>query len=700
MTKFEDGDFPPLNKNRDNDTQPPAHWLSMVQNRAPHLLESDGPFNFTSELSEGELSEGDINPNKISANVNNSQLGYIRRLVILFGELLLHLGQKLVATQTTTPEQSAYEHLERPPSVSEINTDSEGNKQPPAHWLSMVQSKTPLSPTQHLRNLKEPSSAASVKISTESISADLNQDSINKVLNKTGSTSDASDRLPPQHLNSPDNTINQPPVAFGQWLCYLGQIVIDKLRAIFYSKTSRQTHTGGYSANLPNTDEIQVSRVKSKHSYFKTKNRTNANFSNNEHDVDLNGSFKVSLKRLQTIGFSWSMINFGKWLSWLSRLFSLSSSDQPSSDQPYTLNRRHIPSHGADNRLIADATMLLKPSIHGSDSQVSPDESSIKSPKKTNPDRVSFSWPLIKLSAWLSSLGQLFIDGHHALRESTNYKSIDDHRDTAYCQLMETPAERCTDSNSMPSDSFNHFQVSSEPDVVSHSNHADTTPNMLSTELSSSSEIVNSSKPLTSFNNWLSSLIYKFIDKTDATVDLKSNDHFRPLHNVDIPADILSERQINASDDSDKKLKAQVAEHVESMENIESTALSPDYQSLAGATKRERRLSFSSNDHFTFENQQVQKSTWPTLPDEENPDEYSTGIGVAALSEKTSTKMAVEDIVWPELITNSSMDHSSTLTEVEKFNALSTANNSGITKILDTMKERKQRELKGTLWNA
>ena len=136
MTKFREGGFPPLSKNRDNSSQPPAHWLDMVQNRAPHLLESDGPFNFTNELSKGA-----INPDKTSANTHNPQLGFIRRLVIFFGELLLHLGQKLVDAQIDTTEQSAYEHLERTSTLGEGNIDFGRNKQAPAHWSNMVQSK-------------------------------------------------------------------------------------------------------------------------------------------------------------------------------------------------------------------------------------------------------------------------------------------------------------------------------------------------------------------------------------------------------------------------------------------------------------------------------------------------------------------------------------------------------------------------------
>ena len=312
--------------------------------------------------------------------------------------------------------------------------------------------------------------------------------------------------------------------------------------------------------------------------------------------------------------------------------------------------------------------------------------------KKTNSDRVSFNWPLIKFSAWLSSLGQLFIAEHHALRESTSHKSLYGDRDTAYRQLMETPADELTyDDNNMPSDNLNHVQLSIDPDIGSKSSHTNATPDMLSTELSSSSETVNPNGPLTGFNNWLSSLFHKFVGKTDTRVPLRGNDYCRQLDNADIFADILSEQHVNAS----------FSEHVEIMENIGGTALSSGRRrSLVAATKQGRSLSFAANDHFAFADEQVQEAVWPALPDEENSDGHARRIGGAVLSEKAPTKTAIEDIVWPELMPNSSIDRPGAVTEVEKFNALSTANNTGITKILDTMKERKQRELKGTLWNA
>ena len=70
------------------------------------------------------------------------------------------------------------------------------------------------------------------------------------------------------------------------------------------------------------------------------------------------------------------------------------------------------------------------------------------------------------------------------------------------------------------------------------------------------------------------------------------------------------------------------------------------------------------------------------------------------IREEVTVKQFKEQFTWPEFSSNSSRDTISESPVAKSSDTSLTAPRRNVTKVIDTMKERKQRELTGRLWNA
>jgi hypothetical protein len=735
LTRFEGRNIAPRSQSNGGVVHPPLHWLAMVQERAPHLLEPGGPLSTDStELSTDPVSL-DVSPFAPLVKPNS---GFFRKSLFLLGQWLLRLGHILTDGQYVRS---------RPYPCG-------NNSKPPDHWLAMIQSQNP-SPL-NLGNSFEISKRVFQRpdLQLDGPRYGILQPShnlVNRVSSDVGNLSNSSDGVglskisvvSPKQLNMAN---------FGWPLVKLCKR-LSSLTLTFTAKQHVLVSADGLKSGNAGEDSMRsASKVEFRDNV--TRLGQVKNFGSRADGIDAKGllgstgrvrSLSLSklltgfIKRLGTINFSWSPVKFGKWLLSLGRIFvprwrtvgelgdigkkytpqryPEQRFDKLESESNLGLDTYSQQTIGLDQKTGREVHTNLKKLLKSYNQADSNDSCELPKVYSVYSDPGKFNWSLARFGRWLFSLRHVAAGKH-----TVTLLKGGDYRQQHFEQLSDQI--RFSD-NAMASSGQEVSDVTSVP-LSSRADNNQTGRPGSSCSLSDIKYSTSLSGPLA---HWLA-LVRKKTPHFSVSRNISKNTESYPGAVGFISSDeAVSSSWCHSSASYNDVMRepnypspSKVADH-----NNDGIISNPPFADIGTNTDRAKRrysgtsatidpvshtrqsvadvranhtgekISHSWPNESTFhslsEIDEAQVTTWPALPDDPGP------VEVDAL-ERVKSKEPTEDYSWPEFLSSSVKNGFNSPPVTAKFSSLLITDGTSLAKVIDTTKERKQRELMGTLWNA